>query len=63
MKSARPRGLVGALISINVPETAARQYDEAVRQGKILITVKTDGDTARIQKMLELYGAETGLRS
>ncbi|MDP9132169.1 MAG: hypothetical protein M3M98_03425 [Nitrospirota bacterium] len=56
-------GLVGALISINVPETAARQYDEAVRQGKILITVKTDGDTARIQKMLELHGAETGLRS
>lgn len=36
-------GLVGALISINVPETAARQYDEAVRQGRMLITVKTDG--------------------
>ena len=56
-------GLVGALVSINVPETAARHYEEAVRAGKILITVRTDGDTARIQKLLALYGTETGVRS
>ncbi|MEP7153147.1 MAG: hypothetical protein ABI856_15685 [Nitrospira sp.] len=55
-------GLVGALVSINVPETAARQYEDAVRAGKILITVKTDGDTARIQELLGLHGADTGVR-
>ncbi len=56
-------GLVGALVSINVPETAARHYEDAVRAGNILITVKTDGDTARIQELLALLGAETGVRS
>jgi hypothetical protein len=56
-------GLVGALISINVPETAARQYDEAVRQGRILITVKTDGNVAPIQELLERHGADTAVRS
>ena len=55
-------GLVGALVSINVPETAARQYEDAVRAGKILMTVKTDGDTARIQELLALHGADTGVR-
>jgi len=55
-------GLVGVLISINVPETAARQYEAAVREGKILITVKTDRDAAKIQQLLALHGADTGTR-
>lgn len=55
-------GLVGALVSVNVPETAARQYEDAVRAGKILMTVKTDGDTVRIQELLALHGADTGVR-
>lgn len=56
-------GLVGALVSINVPETAARLYEAAVQEGKILITVKTDADTTKIQQLLALHGAETGVRS
>jgi hypothetical protein len=56
-------GLVGGLVSINVPESAARRYDEAVRQGRVLITVKTDHDPARIQTLLERHGAETGTGS
>ena len=50
-------GLVGALVSINVPESAARQYEAAVRVGKILMTVKTEGETRRIQDLLALHGA------
>ncbi len=50
-------GLVGALISINVPETAAKQYADAVDQGHILITVKTDGDPATIENLLASLGA------
>ena len=53
-------GLVGGLVSINVPESAARRYDEAVREGRILVTVKTDRDPAWIQTLLERHGAETG---
>jgi hypothetical protein len=56
-------GLVGALVSINVPESAARQYEEAVRGGKILLTVRTDGETKRIQDLLALHGAETEIRA
>jgi hypothetical protein len=56
-------GLVGALVSINVPETAARQYETAVQEGKILITVRTGADAAKIQELLVRHGAETGVRS
>lgn len=56
-------GLVGALISINVPETAAQQYADAVHQGRILITVKTDGDPATIETLLASLGATTGRQS
>ncbi|HEX2054998.1 MAG TPA: hypothetical protein VHF07_00800 [Nitrospiraceae bacterium] len=56
-------GLVGGLVSINVPETAARRYDEAVRRGRVLITVKTDRDPAWIQALLERHGGETGVGS
>jgi hypothetical protein len=56
-------GLVGALISINIPETAARQYEDAVHKGQILITVRTDGDPARIQHLLTVVGATTDVQS
>ena len=52
-------GLVGALISINVPETAAKHYADAVHAGHILITVKTDGDPATIEQLLASLGATT----
>ena len=56
-------GLVGGLVSINVPETAARRYDEAVRQGRVLVTVKTDQDPASIRALLERHGADIGAGS
>jgi hypothetical protein len=56
-------GLVGGLVSINVPETAARRYDEAVREGRVLVTVKTDQDPASIRALLERHGADTGVGS
>lgn len=56
-------GLVGALISINVPETAAKQYADAVDQGHILITVKTDGDPSKIESLLASLGAVTSRQS
>jgi hypothetical protein len=56
-------GLVGGLVSINVPETAARRYDQAVRQGRVLVTVKTDQDPTSIRALLERHGADTGAES
>ena len=56
-------GPVGALISINVPETAAKRYADAVDQGHILITVKMDGDPSRIESLLASLGAVTSRQS
>ncbi|HET9866623.1 MAG TPA: hypothetical protein VFQ06_04975, partial [Nitrospira sp.] len=54
-------GLVGGLVGINVPETAARRYDEAVREGRVLITVKTQGDASWVQALLRRHGADIGV--
>ncbi|HMU28846.1 MAG TPA: hypothetical protein PLY42_01725 [Nitrospira sp.] len=56
-------GLVGALISINVPETAAKHYADAVHEGQILISVKTDGDPAQVEELLASLGATTDRQS
>ena len=56
-------GLVGALISINIPETAARHYEQAVHRGNVLITVTTDGEPQKIQNLLTSTGADTDVQS
>jgi hypothetical protein len=56
-------GLVGGLVSINVPESAARRYDEAVREGRVLVTIKTDRDPDSIQALLDRHGADTEVGS
>jgi hypothetical protein len=56
-------GLVGALISINIPETAALHYEQAVHRGDVLITVRTDGDPEKIQNLLASIGADTDVQS
>jgi uncharacterized protein (TIGR02271 family) len=37
-------GLIGALTDMGVPEHEARHYEDQVRQGKILVTVRADSD-------------------
>ena len=56
-------GLVGALISINIPETAARHDEQAVDLGNVLITVTTDGESRNIQNLLTSAGADTNMQS
>lgn len=56
-------GLVGALISINIPETAARHDEQAVYRGNVLITVTTDGKSRKIQNLLTSAGADTDVQT
>lgn len=56
-------GLVGALISINIPETAAIHYKQAVHRGDVLITVITDGEPRKIQNLLTSAEAGTDVQS
>lgn len=52
-------GLIGALTDMGVPEHEARHYEDAVRQGKTLLTVRADDDTSaeRVARILENCGA------
>ncbi len=49
-------GLVGALISVGIPEEHAHVYSESVRRGGTLVSAKVeDPDAARIQSVLDEY--------
>ena len=52
-------GLIGVLTDMGVPEHEARHYEDAVRQGKTLLTVRADDDTSaeRVASILDDCGA------
>jgi hypothetical protein len=53
-------GLVGTLMSINMPEKAARHYALGVDKGHILITVAAEGDDETvIRELLARHGGES----
>ena len=52
-------GLIGALTDMGVPEEEAREYENQVRQGKTLVTVRagTDNEADRAYSIMEAQGA------
>jgi len=53
-------GIAGALIDAGVPEDEARYYEDRMRSGGFLVTVRTDEDHyARARTTLDNCGAET----
>jgi uncharacterized protein (TIGR02271 family) len=51
-------GLIGALTDMGVPEHEARHYEDAVRQGKTLLTVRAeDASAERLASILDNCGA------
>jgi uncharacterized protein (TIGR02271 family) len=52
-------GLIGALTDMGVPEHEARHYEDAVRQGKTLLTVRVEDDASaeRVASILDNCGA------
>lgn len=52
-------GLVGTLSRLGVPQEDAANYDEQVRQGKTLVTVRAADDTEadRVANLMEVEGA------
>jgi hypothetical protein len=52
-------GLIGALTDMGVPEHEARHYEDAVRQGKTLVTVRSEDDAAaeRVASIMDSCGA------
>jgi len=51
-------GVVGGLIDLGIPENRSRQYEDDVRHGKVLFSMKTDEDKVnRITSILRNCGA------
>ena len=52
-------GIIGALTDMGVPEDEARHYEDQVRQGKILVTVRADNDNEaeRASNIMDVQGA------
>ncbi|HHX77028.1 MAG TPA: GDYXXLXY domain-containing protein [Firmicutes bacterium] len=50
-------GVVGGLIDYGIPEEKGRYYEERIRQGDILVTLKTDKSKEAV-RILEENGAE-----
>ena len=52
-------GLIGALTDMGVPEEDARHYEDQVRQGKSLVTVRAEDDNEadRASNIMQLQGA------
>lgn len=53
-------GIAGGLIDLGIPEDAGQQFEEDVKQGRLLAIVETDEDdqVGRVQRLLEEYGAD-----
>ena len=52
-------GLVGGLVDFGIPEERGRHFEERVKRGDVLISVKTEDDEVeQVTSTLERYGAE-----
>lgn len=53
-------GLVGGLIGMGIPEEEARQYEQRVQEGAVLLAVPTGplSDVSRVKKIFQEYNAD-----
>ena len=52
-------GLVGALVSVGVPEREARHVERGFRAGAVLVTVDAGARVVEAMALLDRYGADT----
>lgn len=52
-------GLVGALVGLDIPESEARHFEEAIRSGRVLVLVKTPGRIPEANTILKRNGGKT----
>lgn len=52
-------GIIGGLIDLGIPEQESRKYENDIRQGKVVFTMRTDDDKVEeILNILHENGAE-----
>jgi len=50
-------GLIGALVGLGIPEDEAEYYEGEFKEGRILVTVRTDGNYDEARNILQRFGA------
>ena len=59
LSGAAAGGLAGGLLDLGIPETESRQYENDIRQGKILVSVQTDDNRAdQANRILQEHGSD-----
>jgi uncharacterized protein (TIGR02271 family) len=53
-------GIIGGLVGLGVPEDEARHFEQGVKEGRVLVTVKAEGRAAEAAEILRRHGADLG---
>src|SRR4051794_7371190 len=53
-------GIIGGLVGLGVPEDEARHFEEGVKEGRVLVTVKAEDRAAEAADILTRHGADLG---
>jgi hypothetical protein len=52
-------GFVGALVGLDIPELKARQFESAIRSGRVLVLVNARGRVSEARAILQRHGGDT----
>ncbi len=53
-------GIIGGLVGLGVPENEARHFEQGVKEGRVLVTVKAEGRAAEAAEILRRHDADLG---
>jgi uncharacterized protein (TIGR02271 family) len=53
-------GIIGGLVGLGVPENEARHFEQGVKEGRVLVTVKAEGRGAEVAEILRRHDADLG---
>jgi uncharacterized protein (TIGR02271 family) len=53
-------GIIGGLVGLGIPENEARHFEEGVKEGRVLVTVKAEGRAAEAAEILRRHDADLG---
>jgi len=53
-------GIIGGLVGLGIPENEARHFEEGVKEGRILVTVKAEERAAEAADILTRHNADLG---
>jgi uncharacterized protein (TIGR02271 family) len=53
-------GIIGGLVGLGVPENEARHFEEGIKEGRVLVTVKAEDRAAEAAEILRRHDADLG---